>query len=77
VIGLFPATLLSRMTPSVESVLDQYQSKRGAWLQMTPEVTQARLLPRRGGPLEEGYPEPPEKKDDASVAKRDADKEVK
>jgi NADH-quinone oxidoreductase subunit M len=77
VIGLFPATLLSRMTPSVESVLDRYESKRQAWLQMTPEVTEARLLPRRGGPLEVGYPEPPEEKHDVSVAQRDAEKEVK
>ncbi len=78
VIGLFPATLLSRMTPSVESALERYEGKRRVSLEMTPEVTQARLLPRRGDALEVGYPEPPEeKKEDASVAKRDAAKEVK
>ena len=70
VIGLFPALLLSRMTPSVESVLSRYVEGRKAWLQME-EATQAQLLPRRGGALERGYPLPPEPQPTAQVAQAD------
>jgi NADH-quinone oxidoreductase subunit M len=56
VIGLFPALLLNRMTPSVESLLTRYQDGRKAWVEMGSEATKAQLLPRRGGALERGYP---------------------
>jgi NADH-quinone oxidoreductase subunit M len=60
VIGLFPSIFVSRMTPSVDALLDHYQDGRRAYLATPPESTQASLAPRRGGPLERGYPKSPE-----------------
>ena len=59
IIGFFPNLLTSRMDQSVSSVLRRYTAGRGAHLDMQPGMS-AKLLPRLGGPLETGYPEPPE-----------------
>jgi NADH-quinone oxidoreductase subunit M len=59
VIGLFPSLLLNQMNPSVGASLEQYRNSRIAYQEMSDESTQAVLLPRRGGPMERGYPEPP------------------
>jgi NADH-quinone oxidoreductase subunit M len=59
VLGLFPALLTDRMKDGVDAVLERYREGRGAFQEMTPDVTQAKLLPRTGGALEQGYPEPP------------------
>jgi NADH-quinone oxidoreductase subunit M len=59
VIGWFPSTFLDRMTPSVEATLGQYVQARKASQDMPEDAQQALLLPRRSGPLDQGYPEPP------------------
>lgn len=59
VIGLFPSVFLERTSDSVAAVLERYVDGRKAYQDMGPEVQQARLLPRKGGALEIGYPEPP------------------
>ncbi len=58
VVGLFPNMFLSRMESSVDVALERYQDGRRAYLQMR-DATQPQLLPRKGGPLERGYPKPP------------------
>lgn len=58
VIGFFPSLFLSRMTESVQSTIDRYTEGRIAWMQ-GDENSPASLRPRRGGPLETGYPLPP------------------
>ncbi len=67
VIGWFPNLFTSRMTEGVETVLDRYQAHRQAWLD-SRDSTFASISPRRGGPLERGYPEDPKKKLDAAQA---------
>jgi NADH-quinone oxidoreductase subunit M len=61
VIGFFPNVLLSRMTESVNGVLDSFVNGRMAYEAHTgdPALT---LRPRRGGELERGYPEAPGEK---------------
>ncbi len=61
VIGWFPSLFTSRMSEGVEAVLDRYRSHRQAWVE-TRDNSFATLTPRRGGPLERGYPEDPKKK---------------
>jgi NADH-quinone oxidoreductase subunit M len=59
IIGLFPNIFLSRMSAGVQGVLDRFQSNLQAYRSAPPtEGASATLLPRRGGPLERGYPEP-------------------
>jgi NADH-quinone oxidoreductase subunit M len=60
VLGLFPNLLLTRMEDSVASVLDRYQEGRRLHQEMPAEGGEAKLRPRRGGPLERGYPDSPE-----------------
>jgi NADH-quinone oxidoreductase subunit M len=59
VIGLFPGIILDRMKDGVSTVLDNYTSGKKAYDELGPEATQPVLRPRKGGPLETGYPEPP------------------
>jgi NADH-quinone oxidoreductase subunit M len=66
VIGWFPSLFTSRMTEGVETVLDRYRSHRQAFLEAR-EATFATMTPRRGGPLERGYPEDPKKKAEAAA----------
>jgi NADH-quinone oxidoreductase subunit M len=63
VIGLFPNVFVSRMSDSVTSALDSFREGRMAQLSMAPGQG-AVLRPRRGGPLDTGYPEPPAKPED-------------
>ncbi|HSC87442.1 MAG TPA: NADH-quinone oxidoreductase subunit M [Polyangiaceae bacterium] len=58
VIGFFPSLFLSRMTPSVEATLDRFREHRTEFTGQT-DSSPARLLARKGGPLEVGYPEAP------------------
>jgi len=61
VIGWFPSLFTSRMSDGVEATLDRYKSQRAAWLDARDNAF-ATITPRRGGPLERGYPEDPKKK---------------
>lgn len=58
IIGFFPSLFLNRMTDSVTATIDRYVEGRIAWMQ-GDEAAPASLRPRRGGPLETGYPLPP------------------
>ena len=60
VIGLFPSLFLNQSSQSVTAALEQYRDGISAYHAMPEESNQAELLPRRGGPLERGYPEAPE-----------------
>jgi NADH-quinone oxidoreductase subunit M len=66
VIGWFPTLFTSRMTEGVETVLDRYRLHRSAWID-SREARFATLAPRRGGPLERGYPEDPKTKAEVSA----------
>jgi NADH-quinone oxidoreductase subunit M len=57
VIGFFPDLFLSRMAPAAQVVVERYQSGREAFGSADPNRTAAFLTPRRGGPLERGYPQ--------------------
>ncbi len=59
VIGLFPSIFLDRSSQSVTAVIEQYKDARRAYQDMPDDSNRAVLLPRRGGPLEQGYPEDP------------------
>jgi len=67
VIGWFPSLFTSRMTEGVETVLDRYVAHRNAFVEKRDDAF-ATLQPRRGGPVEQGYPEDPKKKTDAAQA---------
>jgi NADH-quinone oxidoreductase subunit M len=69
VIGLYPKLLVGPMEPAVQALVQRYQSSFGAYNDMPRDSHQAVLLPRRGGPLEQGYPERPEPR--AAEARRD------
>lgn len=58
IIGLFPKIFLDPMTPTVERVLDRFNEQRRAFMD-TEQGASARILPRRGGRFEIGYPEDP------------------
>jgi NADH-quinone oxidoreductase subunit M len=66
IIGWFPSLFTSRMSEGVEAVLDRYRSHRSAWVE-TRDAAFATISPRRGGPLERGYPEDPKKKPEAAL----------
>jgi NADH-quinone oxidoreductase subunit M len=66
VIGWFPSIFTSRMTEGVSTVIERYISHRNNWLDAR-DATFAKLSPRRGGPVEQGYPEDPKKKTDAQA----------
>ncbi len=59
VIGLFPSLFLDKSSQSVTAVIEQYRDGRRAYQDMPEDAPRAMLLPRRGGPLEQGYPEAP------------------
>lgn len=63
VIGLFPSLFLERSRDAVGVVIERYTEGRKAFQDMDPSATKPRLMPRRGGVLETGYPEPPKPKD--------------
>jgi NADH-quinone oxidoreductase subunit M len=67
VIGWFPSLFTSRMSQGVEAVLDRYKAHRSAWVDAR-DATFATIVPRRGGPLERGYPEDPKKKTSGAQA---------
>ncbi|HET9960575.1 MAG TPA: proton-conducting transporter membrane subunit, partial [Polyangiaceae bacterium] len=60
VIGFFPNLFLSRMTDSVRDVVERYENGFRSYRESDPEAKLATLRPRRGGPLEVGYPEAPQ-----------------
>lgn len=60
VIGLFPNIFLEPMKPTVDAALDRYQERRTEF-ESQRSGAPARLLSRRGGPLESGYPQAPQK----------------
>jgi len=66
VIGWFPSIFTSRMTEGVSTVIERYIAHRNNWLD-SRDATFAKLAPRRGGPVERGYPEDPKKKSDAQA----------
>jgi NADH-quinone oxidoreductase subunit M len=70
VIGFFPKLFLDRMTESTDAVLDRYNEGRSNFPRPGADRAEAELLPRRGGPLERGYPEKPD--DKGSVAQAPA-----
>jgi NADH-quinone oxidoreductase subunit M len=72
VIGLFPSLFLNQTSRSVSAAIEQYRDGRIAYQQMPDEATQAILLPRRGGPLERGYPEPPGPNAESPLAAKSA-----
>jgi NADH-quinone oxidoreductase subunit M len=59
VIGFFPNLFLSRMTESVKAVVDRYEDGLRTYRETDPDSNAAVLAPRRGGPMERGYPEAP------------------
>ncbi|HVW24545.1 MAG TPA: NADH-quinone oxidoreductase subunit M [Polyangiaceae bacterium] len=61
VIGLFPNLFLSRMTDSVNAVLEDFVDGRMQYEQHAGDPS-LKLRPQRGGPLDEGYPEAPSAK---------------
>jgi hypothetical protein len=61
VIGLFPNIFLSRMTDATEAVVARYRDARAAYQSHGPKADPI-LVPRRGGPLDIGYPEDPKAK---------------
>jgi NADH-quinone oxidoreductase subunit M len=56
IIGFFPNLFLNKMGPSVDAVLDRYREHRQEFTSQE-NGSEARLLGRRGGLLETGYPE--------------------
>jgi NADH-quinone oxidoreductase subunit M len=66
VIGWFPSLFTSRMTEGVETVIERYFAHRNAW--QNGNGSFAILTPRRGGPVERGYPEDPKKKAEGAQA---------
>jgi len=66
VIGLFPNLFLSRMTDSVTAVLERYQDGHKAFMD-AGDARSASIMPRKGGALEQGYPEAPGKKTDGAA----------
>jgi NADH-quinone oxidoreductase subunit M len=66
VIGWFPSLFTSRMSEGVETVIERYFAHRNAW--QAGNGSFAILTPRRGGPVERGYPEDPKKKAEGAQA---------
>ena len=59
VIGFFPNLFLSRSQEGARTVADRYREGLRAFRDTDPDATKPVLAPRRGGPLERGYPEAP------------------
>ncbi len=66
IIGFFPSLFLDRTRDTVQVVLERYTEGRRTFQEMDPNSKQAKLMPRKGGALETGYPEPPGAKDEAA-----------
>ena len=64
VLGFFPSLFLKPMEATTQTILDRYVEGRKAYQSTDPHEKKARLLPRKGGPLETGYPEAPGSKPD-------------
>jgi NADH-quinone oxidoreductase subunit M len=62
VIGFFPNVFLSRMADSAQAVVERYNDQKQARNALGKDATEAVLTPRRGGPLDIGYPEDPKPK---------------
>ncbi|HEY3497673.1 MAG TPA: NADH-quinone oxidoreductase subunit M [Polyangiaceae bacterium] len=60
VIGFFPSLFLDRMSESTTATVDRFFEGRRAFRDLG-DATEAQLMPRKGGPLERGFPEPPKK----------------
>jgi NADH-quinone oxidoreductase subunit M len=71
VIGLFPSLFLSRMSDSVEGVIERLKDGRRAYLDLG-ESQQAQLRSRRGGPLERGYPKGPNEREETPAPQAQA-----
>jgi NADH-quinone oxidoreductase subunit M len=67
VIGFFPNILLSRMTESVNAVLEDFVDGRMQYEQHAGEAS-LKLRALKGGPLEHGYPEAPGDKKAVALA---------
>jgi len=76
VIGLFPNLFLSRMTDGVRAAIDRYENGVRAFREADPGRTRAALMPRRGGPLERGYPEPKDASKDERKAEQALNQEA-
>jgi NADH-quinone oxidoreductase subunit M len=59
VIGFFPNIFLSRMAESAQAVVERYNDQKFARNALGKDATEPVLTPRRGGPLDVGYPENP------------------
>jgi len=59
VIGFFPSLFLNQSSQTVTAILEQYHDGIRAYHDASGESFKPVLLPRRGGPLEQGYPEAP------------------
>ncbi|HVR21524.1 MAG TPA: NADH-quinone oxidoreductase subunit M [Polyangiaceae bacterium] len=60
IIGFFPNIFLSRMTESAQAVVDRFNDGRAALVALGPDAKDPVLTPRRGGPLDKGFPENPQ-----------------
>ncbi len=67
IIGLTPRLFLDPMAPTVEAVLDRYREHRVNFTDQEVGAP-ARLMSRRGGPLERGYPRAPQSQSAAEGA---------
>jgi NADH-quinone oxidoreductase subunit M len=68
VIGLFPRLFTDRMSETVSAVVEHYADGKKAFQDIDPKATTASLRPKRGGPLERGYPPSPEERKAAEAA---------
>jgi NADH-quinone oxidoreductase subunit M len=68
VIGFFPNVFLSRTTDGANAVIDRFHEGRRAYLELDRDATEPVLMPRRGGPLERGFPVDPKPKPPAGEA---------
>ena len=71
IIGLFPKIFLDPMEPTVETVLDRFTQHRSEFARQTDDAP-ARLMPKRGGPVEAGYPQAPHEEEPAAAVDEDA-----
>jgi NADH-quinone oxidoreductase subunit M len=67
IIGLFPKIFLDQMTPTIQVVIDRFQEHRQAYVD-TEQGAPSRLLRRRGGNFERGYPLAPATETEGAVA---------
>jgi hypothetical protein len=75
VLGLFPNIILSRTAEATTAVIDRFRAGREAYQEMG-SAREPVMQPRRGGPLEIGYPEAPGAKADPAPQAANAGQEV-